>query len=243
MTTKYTLNQIFSSVNKGAAAKLEDANLTAGHSTDKGTASETAWVSLFNAYLPQRYQALGCHVIDSENGVSQQIDVAVIDRQYTPFVWAQHDGIRVVPVEAVYAVFECKQDLTKAHIEYAHEKIESVRKLSKTSLSIPHAGGVYHTQNIAIIGGILTLSSTYSPFFSVTTENILSVQVSYEQKIDIGCVANAGLFWLNQQAGYYENAASNAPVTRFLFELLAMLQERGTVPMIDVRAYARWIDE
>jgi hypothetical protein len=32
------------------------------------------------------------------------------------------------------------------------------------------------------------------------------------------------------------------PATAFLLELIARLQEKATVPMIDVRAYARWLD-
>ena len=32
------------------------------------------------------------------------------------------------------------------------------------------------------------------------------------------------------------------PATAFLLELIERLQEKATVPMIDVRAYARWLD-
>jgi hypothetical protein len=31
------------------------------------------------------------------------------------------------------------------------------------------------------------------------------------------------------------------PATAFLFELIARLQEQATVPMIDIRAYGRWL--
>jgi hypothetical protein len=33
------------------------------------------------------------------------------------------------------------------------------------------------------------------------------------------------------------------PATAFLLELIARLQELATVPMIDVRAYARWLEK
>jgi hypothetical protein len=241
MSNKYNLGQIFGSINKMMTSKLQVARETAGHPGDMGDSSESDWVSLFNAYLPQRYQTVQCHVIDSMNTVSEQIDVAIIDRQYTPFVW-QHNNISVVPVEAVYAVFEVKQNLSKGHIDYAHKKIASVRQLHKTSLRIPHAGGVFDAKpNISIIGGLLTLTSDYSPFFSVAAENALSEREE-GQAIDIGCVANEGVYQLNLQAGYYESRACSAPVTVFMLELIALLQELGTVPMIDVRAYAKWIE-
>lgn len=35
--------------------------------------------------------------------------------------------------------------------------------------------------------------------------------------------------------------AGRKPATAFLLELIAQLQSLGTVPMIDTRAYARWL--
>jgi len=241
MTQKYDLHSIFSSINQAMTTDLQIARTTAGHPGDKGDASEGDWVKLFNDYLPQRYQALKCHVIDSQNAVSGQIDVAIVDRQYTPFIW-QHKGLKVVPVEAVYAIFEVKQELNKLHIDYAHDKIGSVRNLHKTSLPIPHAGGVYDAKpNISIIGGLLTLSSAYTPFFSDATENALNADVD-TGRIDIGCVADSGAYRRHPYEGYYSHRASKSPVTGFMLELIAMLQELGTVPMIDLRAYAKWLD-
>jgi hypothetical protein len=38
-------------------------------------------------------------------------------------------------------------------------------------------------------------------------------------------------------------APEKKPATAFLLELIARLQELATVPMIDVRAYARWLEK
>jgi hypothetical protein len=238
---KYSLSQIFQSINTATSTKLQIGRATAGHPGDKGAASESDWISLFDDYLPQRYQAISCHIIDSQNGISEQIDVAIVDRQFTPLMW-KHNDIRVVPVESVYAVFEVKQELNKTHIEYAHKKIASVRGLHVASQPVPHQAASYpHKETFPVIGGILTLSSAYQPFCSDAAENVL-MDRTYEQHMDIGCVANAGMFRLNPQAGYYDKAASNAPVAHFMLELIAQLQEHGTVPMIDIRAYAAWIN-
>ena len=60
-------------------------------------------------------------------------------------------------------------------------------------------------------------------------------------RLDLGCVAAHGTF-----ARDAEDCASlqpmSKPATAFLFELIARLQESATVPMIDVRAYAQWLD-
>jgi len=42
-------------------------------------------------------------------------------------------------------------------------------------------------------------------------------------------------------AVHIENSRSSKPTTAFLFKLISMLQFSGTVPMIDVNAYAEWL--
>ena len=39
---------------------------------------------------------------------SEQIDVVVFDRQYSPFIF-NYEGQTIIPAESVYAVFEAKQ--------------------------------------------------------------------------------------------------------------------------------------
>jgi hypothetical protein len=57
--------------------------------------------------------------------------------------------------------------------------------------------------------------------------------------LDIGCIADAGVFW--RHGAEYELQPGSRAATRFLFELIARLQELGTVPMLDIRTYARQI--
>ena len=69
--------------------------------------SEAVWLELLNSYLPTRYQAAKAVVVDSEGAFSDQIDVVVFDRQYSPFIF-RFEGQTVIPAESVYAVFEAK---------------------------------------------------------------------------------------------------------------------------------------
>nr|WP_269765726.1 hypothetical protein [Burkholderia ubonensis] len=57
----------------------------------------------------------------------------------------------------------------------------------------------------------------------------------------IGCVAAHGRFVWENYAGKYEFTKEGKPATAFLFKLISMLQFSGTVPMIDVNAYAEWL--
>jgi hypothetical protein len=46
---------------------------------------------------------------------------------------------------------------------------------------------------------------------------------------------------LVQQAGNYQFFEQGKAATAFLFKLISQLQFSGTVPMIDVQAYGRWL--
>jgi hypothetical protein len=61
-----------------------------------------------------------------------------------------------------------------------------------------------------------------------------------ESRLDLGCIAAHGGFGFDE-VGSYSLRPKGKPATAFLLELIALLQNSGTVPMIDVRAYARWL--
>jgi hypothetical protein len=61
-----------------------------------------------------------------------------------------------------------------------------------------------------------------------------------DSRLDIGCIAAHGIFYAANEA--YSMVAETKPATAFLMELIARLQELATAPMIDIRAYARWLE-
>jgi hypothetical protein len=58
---------------------------------------------------------------------------------------------------------------------------------------------------------------------------------------DLGCVAVRGGFQHGKDG--YTFSKGGKPATVFVFELIARLQAMATVPMIDVRAYGRWLKD
>src|SRR4029453_9246834 len=109
--------------------------------------------------FPHRYQADRAFVIDSRGECSEQIDIVIYDRQYSPFLYNQANQ-RYVPAESVYAVLEVKQDLSAEHVRYAGGKAASVRRLHRTSAAVPTVAGVVTAgQPQRIIAGILTYQS------------------------------------------------------------------------------------
>ena len=60
--------------------------------------------------------------------------------------------------------------------------------------------------------------------------------------IDIGCVAAHGYYYFDKEKRNYEVCVSTKAATAFLFKLISELQYSGTVPMIDVLAYSKWME-
>jgi len=236
--TNWSLPQLLAGLHDEIHQRLDTVRKTFGHPGTKGDASERVWLELLERYLPRRYQAAKAHVVDSKGAFSQQMDVVIFDRQYSPFIF-QCEGEVIVPAESVYAAFEAKQAINATQVAYAQEKIASVRRLHRTSLPIPHAGGVYKAKELTpILGGLLTFESDWSPPLGAPLLEALAKDHP-GGRLDLGCVAAHGYFSLT--TGAYDVIEGKKPATAFLFKLISDLQFSGTVPMIDVQAYARWL--
>lgn len=234
-----SLTNLLENLHSGVQEELTRARRSLGHPTDKGDASEAVWIDLLKTYLPYRYAVSKGHVVDSTGAFSDQIDVVIYDRQYSPLVFSFR-GSLYMPAESVYAVFEAKQDATAETVGYAQKKAASVRALLRTSMPVPTIDGIRAPkQPSKILAGLLTLSCPWKPPLGETMlGHLLKDQAG--GALDIGCIADAGYF-LRLSGGQYMQAESARSATKFLFELTARLQEAGTVPMLDVRAYSAHI--
>lgn len=236
--TNWDLTTLLEGLHDDIHQRLEMARKTMGDMVAKGDTSETIWLKLFQQYLPKRYQAEKAFVVDSNGNFSQQMDIVIFDRQYSPFIFKYEEKV-IIPAESVYAVFEAKQTVNKGFIEYAQEKVGSVRKLHRTSLPIPYAGGTYPAKPpINIIGGILCFESDWNPAMGVPLKNVLETNMG---SLDCGCVAAHGHFFYDKDQKEYEYQNTRKHATNFLFKLISQLQFSGTVPMIDIMAYSKWI--
>lgn len=239
--TAPTLSDLLANLHEMIEMKLKVARASFGHGPTKGDASEGAWRELLETYLPARYSVTKAHAVDCAGAFSQQLDLVIYDRQYTPFIFT-HQGQNIIPAESIYAVFEAKQEITARDISYAMEKIESVRVLNRTSLPIPTANGTAEARAPKpIIGGFLALESQWSPPLGGALLTALASEEHAGGQLDLGCVASHGIF-IREADGRYAVRPKGKPATAFLLELIAQLQTLATVPMIDVRAYAKWLE-
>lgn len=243
-STKAQLPRLLKGLHDRLASELGIARTVVGHPGTKGDLTEGRWIEMLQQHLPARYQVSKAFVIDSNNECSDQIDIVVHDRQYSPFV-LKFDSAIYVPAESVYAAFEVKQELTADEISYAAGKIASVRRLHRTSLPIQHAGGTFSAKPLHdILGGLLCLESSWNPAFGTPFETAIGAAPP-SGRLDLGCAAKDGVFeigYSNGQNPSFTIHRNDSPLAFFLLRLIARLQEVATVPCLDVMAYARWIE-
>lgn len=94
--------------------------------------------------------------------------------------------------------------------------------------------------SIPILGGMLTFESEWNPALGAPFASALNAGTG-DRQLDIGCVASHGHFFRDPESGSYSFASEGKAATAFLFKLISRLQFSGTVPMIDIEAYSRWL--
>lgn len=232
------LNEIYGGLQSQLRAGLISSRHVIDHPGTIGDGTEANWLKMLQDHLPHRYQAEKAFVVDGQGQQSEQIDIVIYDRQYTPELF-NGAAQKVIPAEGVYAVLEVKQTFDKGNVEYAGGKVFSVRRLTRTSAPIIHAGGQYEPRPPSpIVGGILTTESGWNPPFGTPFETSLSSRAS-DERLDIGCVIDAGGF----EAIYCEHGLQTRTSQQehalafFFMRLLHRLQRIGTVPAIDYEVY------
>ncbi|WP_028562069.1 DUF6602 domain-containing protein [Paenibacillus pinihumi] len=78
------------------------------HHVTMGSFREEVWKSLFEQIIPKKFSIeQSVFIIDSKGQVSKEVDLAIFDEQYTPYIF-NFRKIKVIPIEAVAAVIQCK---------------------------------------------------------------------------------------------------------------------------------------
>ena len=217
--------------------KLVLAEKSITHQGKRGDVTERHFISTLRAYLPKRYAVDSAIVIDSEGKTSDQMDVVIYDPQYTPTLLDQHDH-KYVTAEAVYAVMEVKPTVNKGLLDYAGRKAASVRRLKRTSIPIPHAGGTYPPKALfEITAGLIAPNIEWADGFG---SKFLGYHAALKKERRLDCVlalSHASFDTFDPAVKHTVLPGKNALVF-FLFRLLQKLQSLGTVPAICWNAYA-----
>ena len=246
MNSIVNIKDLFLDLQETMQCELKTIRKNVKHSGSKGDATEVNWIDWLNKYLPNRYKVDKAFVVDCHGNRSDQLDIVIYDCQYSPFIF-NNNGIIYIPAESVYAVFEVKQELSKEYLEYAADKIASVRNLHRTNAPIYHAGGTIGTPKtpFKILGGILTSESSWTPPFGEAFETcIKDINIDAAQFINIGCALSDGAFvvkYINDQS-FISRSTRDEVLIFFFLNLFMELQKLGTVPAIEVSQYAKVLD-
>lgn len=246
------LKKAFLDRQKLLSAELEIPLQFTSHPTTIGDASEANWGRMLRSFLPGRYEVGPIFALDARGNQSQQVDLAVYDRQYSP-LWFQSGSSRFVPIESVYAVFEVKQNIDLQNLRYAAEKIASVRSLSRTSAKIVD---IYGTQdgpdpaNRPILGGILALRSDWTEGLQGETGRNHATSFSGAEWLDFGLALDDAAFdRIPDDANTdvlkpgIEYSTAGTQLIFFVMHLFRRLQAIGSAMAVDLDIYERVLEE
>lgn len=235
----FDLDEAFRAKQEQLRCILETGRSVAGHPTAIGDGTELHWREMLDEFLPKRYQVSRGFVVDSVGKRSEQADVIIHDRTFSPLLW-EHGGHMYVPAESIYAIFEVKQDHNLGNIKAAAQKAASVRRRLRTEGEFGWLKGKGKKELFPILAGLLTVDSEWKPAFGDPFYNALSGLAEGEY-LDLGCSLKQGTWDLEDHAtpkSAYLSKPESALIT-FCMHLLQRLQKMGTVGGIDYGAYER----
>jgi len=108
--------------------------MSSTHHPTTGSYREHIWKTLFESIVPRKFSvAQSVFIIDSNGNTSHEVDLAIYDEQYTPYIF-RYGQITYIPIEAVMVVVQCKS--TRVNSESVCGWAESVDKLQTSLKSI-----------------------------------------------------------------------------------------------------------
>ena len=236
---KPDLRELFFALQTDLASDLATSRQTMPHPVVLGSSIENGWRHMLDKHLPWRYCVSKGFVVDAEGGMSDEIDLIIHDRQYSPLLF-KHQEALYIPAESVYAVFEIRPALNVRNLNHAGGKVASVRELVRTSAPFRHATGQSQTTPFEILGGLLCIDNGQKK----PVEEYLAQTLPKENdhRLDLLCVlkhASVDITYGPEGSPSLETSAADAALIFFFMRLLARLREKATVPAMDLEKYGR----
>ncbi len=246
MSNTIDLKEAFLARQKVLSTELELPLAFTSHPTTIGDASEANWVRMLKSFLPGRYEVGPVFALDAQGQQSEQIDLAIYDRQYSP-LWFQAGASRIVPVESIYAVFEVKPEVNHEYMEYAAKKAASVRRLTRTSAKIVDIHGTHEGPKLEdrpILAGIVGLRCGWAEGLAGETGQSNLKLYTGESHLDLGLALVDAAFDqipstanLDMLAEGLEYSPEGTQLIFFVMHLFRRLQAIGTAPAVDLAVY------
>lgn len=111
---------------------VEQLNFVNHHGPTLGTFREEIWQDLFAKIIPKKFSIeRSVFLIDSKGRTSSEVDLAIFDEMYTPYIFRK-GKIKYIPIEAVAVAIQCKSTDFGGISDWA----KSIKKLKTTGNSI-----------------------------------------------------------------------------------------------------------
>ena len=233
------LREALLSVEKKFLSGLKHVIETNTHNGAHGDATEGAWLELLREYLPTRYKVAKAFAIDHKGNTTKQLDCVIYDAHFTPKLFGE-DSSLYVPAEAVYATFEIKQTVDAQNLNDAAEKVESLRKLVRTSVALIGPLGTPNPARVPlpIIGGLLAMNASWTDGLGTTfSKNFASHKD--DRQLDLILTAEGGFCDALDLSISPEVVTGAGSLMRGLFRLIKTLRDKNSVPAIDWEEYEK----
>lgn len=103
-----TINNIINNYVQNEKAIIDQLNFKATHGPTIGGYREDIWRGMFEQIVPKKFVIeQSVFIIDSNGNVSKEVDLAIFDETYTPYIF-RYGRLKFIPIEAVAVVVECK---------------------------------------------------------------------------------------------------------------------------------------
>lgn len=101
------------------------------HGGTIGSYREKIWKEMFKSIIPKKFVIeQSVFLIDSKGNVSNEVDLAIFDEMYTPYIF-QYYNLKFIPIEAVAVVIECKStSMEKDNLKNWADSISKVKTSS-----------------------------------------------------------------------------------------------------------------
>lgn len=98
------------------------------HGLTIGQSREDIWQQIFEMIMPKKFVIeKSVFIIDTYDGVSREVDLAIMDEMYTPYIF-RYGRLKFIPIEAVAAVVECKsREVSAENIREWYWSMENLR--------------------------------------------------------------------------------------------------------------------
>lgn len=230
------LREAFAAEQNALKSRLELANSSITHNGELGAVNEQSFIDFLRQNLPQRYAVNSAIILDSEGKSSDQIDVVIHDRYYSPTLLSQNRRA-FVPIEAVYAIFEVKPTINKTYLEYASEKARSVRALAPRTGTFMTINGPKEVLPLKLLAGLIAIDVEWTEGLRAKAFEKCMKKLSGDARLDCGVAVSGEYFHLFGNSGKPSIEQGSNSLALFTFGLLHQLQLMGNAPGVDWKSY------